>query len=231
MQCNNIQSNYYNLRIRKIRSKRFKKIIFSIVLLSFIILSLVFYYIHSIVNPIIYSYSKIEVDRLVSVSGNDAISQISSENLYNDFIKIEYSSDGYINSIKADIEKINRVSNILAQRMQSNLDNNTKLGIKIPIGTLSGISLLMGKGEKINFSINPIGSSICNFHTSFTSAGINQTSHKIYVSILSNVSLILPFKSEVVASKVDYLISECLIVGKVPNTYLNITDLQKLNSL
>ena len=32
-------------------------------------------------------------------------------------------------------------------------------------------------------------------------------------------------------NKLDYLISESWIVGKVPNTYLNITDLQKLNSL
>ena len=231
MNCNNIQSKYYNLKIKQYKTKRFKKILLLLFIIFMLILSLIIYYITSTINPIIYSYSKIEIDRLAAVSGNDAISQISSENLYNDFINIEYSSEGNINAIKANIEKINKVSNILAQRMQYNLNEKKELGIEIPVGTLSGISFLTGRGSKVHFSINPIGSVICNFYTSFTSAGINQTSHKIYVSIQSNISLILPFKNEIFQSKVDYLISECLIVGNVPNTYLNITDLQKLNSL
>ena len=115
-------------------------------------------------------------------------------------------------------------------RLKQKLNENTQIGIKIPIGSLSGIGFLSGRGNNVNFAINPIGSVVCNFYTSFTSAGINQTSHKIFVSLQSNISLILPFKNEILQNKLDYLISESLIVGKIPNTYLNITDLQKLNS-
>lgn len=231
MEYNDIHCNYYKLKIKKCRSKRFKRILFLVICLFVLILSLCLYYLNHVVNPVIYSYGKIEIDRLFSTCGNDAISQVSGENIYNDFIEIKYDKDGSITTIKANIEKINKVSNILAQRMQFKLNENSEIGIKIPIGTLSGIGFLTGRGHKINFAFNPIGSVVCNFYTSFTSAGINQTSHKIFVSLQSKISLILPFKSEIFQNKLDYLISESLIVGKVPNTYLNITDLKKLNSL
>ena len=158
----------------------------------------------------------------MSVACNQAISEASIVNNYYDLVTVEYDSNNTISMVRANTEMINKISNILAQTTQEIIKKNCEIGLKIPIGTLSGIGFFSGKGFKINFNISPIGSVICHFYTTFTSAGINQTNHKIFVNIESNCSIILPFKTCVVNTKADYLLTECVIVGSVPTTYLNI---------
>lgn len=175
------------------------------------------------------SYGEQHVSRIMSLSCNDAISQVSEHVLYDKLITIGHNEDGSISYIKANTENINKVSNLLAHSTQANLDAYAKFGYSIPMGTLSGIGFLSGKGSGVNFAINPIGGVICKFNSSFSQAGINQTSHKILVTIGTEISLILPFQSKVLVRSAEFLISECIIVGKIPPTYLNISKLQDLS--
>lgn len=179
-----------------------------------------------IVNPIATSYGEAEVKRMLVKSSNNAILNISTIK-YDDIITINYSEDG-ISSIVANTATINTIANSLAIETQKEIELNSSLGIKIPIGTLSGVTFLTGKGHKISFAVNPLGNVTCSFYTTFTDAGINQTSHKIYVIISSEATLIMPFASKDISSSIEYLISECLIIGKVPSTYVNISSLSDL---
>lgn len=223
--CN---SYYIKLRAKKCKRKAFRKrlilILIGIVLISYAVI----YYFSRVVDPVILSYGEQNVSRIVSLSCNDAISQASSQISYDDLITISYNTDGSISYIKADAENINKISNMLAHLTQNCLDNYSKFGYQIPLGTLSGIGILSGKGSLINFSINPIGSVICKFNTSFSQAGINQTLHKICVCIESDISLILPFQTKVIKKSAEFLLSECVIVGKIPSTYFNISNLETL---
>ena len=182
-----------------------------------------------IINPIILSYGEIESKRLVSLSCNEAIFDLSASISYDQLITINYSDDNSISMIKANAEQINKIGNILAKNTQNLIDKNGKLGFKIPIGTLTGIGFLINRGFKINFRITPIGSVLCHFYSTFISAGINQTCHKIYVNIETECSLILPFKTNNFLIKADYLLTECIIVGKVPNIYLGTNLINNLN--
>lgn len=160
-------------------------------------------------------------------ASNNAISKINTFS-YDNLIHINYDSNNSISSIIADSQAINNIANTLAIDTQKQINDLSSLGITIPIGTFSGISFLIGKGSDVNLSVNPIGSVKCEFYTSFTSAGINQTLHKIYVAIESQASLILPFQMQKIKNLTSYLISECVIIGEVPSTYLNITSLKDL---
>lgn len=222
------KSSYVKLQISRCKRKTFKRRLVIILVVICLIFYAVFSYFSKVINPIILSYGEQHVSRIVSLSSNDAISQISSQMVYDDLITIGYNPDGLISYIKANTEIINRISNMLAQTTQQNLDFNSKFGYNIPIGTLSGIGLLSGKGNSINFAINPIGSVICTFSSSFIQAGINQTLHKIYVTIECEVSLVLPFQTKFLTKSTEFLISECIIVGKIPSTYLNISSLENL---
>lgn len=228
MSCEDIQSTYVNTHFKLAKKKKFKRKLFFLFLLIFFIVFLIFLYFNKVANPIIFSYAKSQVDNLISQASNKTISNNISSIDYNKLITITYSSTNEVSSITANSEIINELGNNLANQTQNEINNLSSLGIKIPIGTFSGIPFLIGKGGNISISLNPIGSVIYRFYTSFTSAGINQTSHKIYLSLESQTSLNLPFKMEIINKKVDFLISECLIVGKVPSFYVNITSLEDL---
>ncbi|MBQ3047463.1 MAG: hypothetical protein IJD48_00410, partial [Clostridia bacterium] len=207
----NNQCCYLYKRIKKYSSKRTKKKIFIILVCVFLFCFSICVYLSRVVNPILYSYSYAEISKIAAISSNDAIASITKETSYDNFAKIEYLTDGYVSSIKVDIDKLNKVGNLLAKTNQNNLNSYIEKNIKIPIGTLSGIGFLSGKGNKVTISTSLIGNVKSDFYTEFKSVGINQTIHKIYVTLISKISIILPFKNEVVENKLNYLISECVI--------------------
>ena len=201
------------------RKKRLKKRIFFILSLVLIFLFCFGIYLKKVARPIILMAGREEVRSLVVSSCNNAILNISTIS-YDDIVSINYKN-GKIQSIVADTSKINAIANALAIETQKELALSSDYTFSVPLGTLSGISFLSGKGSKVSFSISPIGYVKCKYHTSFESAGINQTSHKIFVTICATASLILPFYSENIQIETDYLICECVIVGEVPSVYLN----------
>ena len=93
-------------------------------------------------------------------------------------------------------------------------------GVSVPLGAFTGLPFLAGVGPQISIKMLPIGVMSLAFDNLFTSVGINQTNHSIYVKLSASVSLVLPAYKASVDSETNVLISQCVIVGKVPNTYL-----------
>ncbi|MBR2333972.1 MAG: sporulation protein YunB [Clostridia bacterium] len=66
----------------------------------------------------------------------------------------------------------------------------------------------------------PIGTANCDFVSSFVSAGINQTVHRIYIDVYADINVITPIADPTISVKAEVLVCENLIVGKIPDTYL-----------
>lgn len=172
------------------------------------------------------SYASGEIEKMLVKSSNNAVLSLSTVK-YDDLIDTTYK-DGEIVSITANSSVINNLANALAIETQRELDLQSTTNLKIPVGTVSGIAFLTGKGFNVTFDVQPIGNVTCSFSTSFTSSGINQTIHKIFVLVNSSAMVVLPFNSQKVSKTIEYLVAECLIVGKVPQTYINVTSLGEL---
>ena len=94
-------------------------------------------------------------------------------------------------------------------------------GLKINIGTFSGIPFFIGRGPAITLKLVPIGAVSSNFVSNFDSVGINMTKHTLYLYINVHVSIVLPIKSYEIYSTNQVMLAESIIVGKVPEVYLN----------
>ena len=55
----------------------------------------------------------------------------------------------------------------------------------------------------------------------FTSVGINQTLHRIYLNLTCTVDILTPFESIGKSITSQVLLTETVIVGTVPDTYYN----------
>ena len=71
----------------------------------------------------------------------------------------------------------------------------------------------------------------CDFVSIFQSAGINQTLHKIYIDVYADVSIVTPIDQPTIQVKAEVLVCENLIVGKIPQNYLNLYDSSSLLNL
>lgn len=152
---------------------------------------------------------------------NEAVClSISNDCNYADFVTIEKNADNDITMISANSNVVNTLARNTAALSQSKINALASFDVNIPIGTLSGIPLLSEKGPKVNIIVTPVGTVNCTFTSTFETAGINQTLHRIYLNVESVVDLIIPAARTEVTTVTPILLCESVIIGKVPQTFL-----------
>ena len=216
-------------RSHKLTLKR--KFLILFILLLIVMLG-VFVFFNVYVNPIIITISQAKIKSMTTKAVNSAVQTvINNTDVYDELIDIMSDADGNITMFQVKSIQINKLSKDISRTAQQNLELASSEGVAIPLGTLSGISVLVGLGPNINFYVSPIGSIQSSFSSEFTSAGINQTNHRIYLTLDTSVSLVLPTSTKTVNTKSHILICESIIIGKVPDTYLNSSSLDEMLNL
>ena len=202
-----------------------------IAVLLLILIGLVLY-INLVVNPIILQTSEAKVHALTQKAVGSAIYEIvSEEDVYDSLITINKDKEENITMITANSVQINLLARKLSRLAQSNLDTIGHQGIDIPIGTFSGLPILTGRGPAVSISITPIGAMSTKFQSEFKAAGVNQTLHKIYVNLSANVSVVLPTANQKITTNTQVLVCESIIVGRVPDAFLNSDSLDEMMNL
>ena len=85
--------------------------------------------------------------------------------------------------------------------------------------------MLSGRGPGVKIRISSIGNIETDLESEFTSEGINQTLHRIYVDVSCNVKVLTPFKDIERNITNRVLLAENVIVGNIPDTYYNLEGL------
>ncbi len=173
------------------------------------------------VTRVLVSISEATMRASTTVAVNDAVYYTLSDELrYEDLVTVERDSAGEIVSVSANALKINKIARDTASISQSNLKSLSLNGIPIPLGALTGIEAFAGLGPQIPFRIIPVSSVSCDFSSEFESVGINQTKHSIYLHVIADISIVMPSRTENFAVTTEILVGEFVIVGSVPETYL-----------
>ena len=160
---------------------------------------------------------------LVTVEINNAISDIMAEQDYSGdyFVSFEKDAAGDVTAISSNMARINALSAKILHRVVGATENRT-IEIGIPAGNLTGISLLMGRGPNIPVQIIVLTSSRVEFNNSIVTAGINQTKHQINLEVIVDIDILVPGGTESSQVMTEILIADTIVVGQVPDTYLNV---------
>ena len=87
------------------------------------------------------------------------------------------------------------------------------------------MKLLAGIGPKIKITISSIGNVKTDLKSEFSSKGINQTLHRVYLQVDCEVNILTPFNKISKRITNQILIAENVIVGNIPDTYYNLEGL------
>ncbi len=203
-----------------------------IVCVLLIIVVSIFVYLNNVVNPVIIELSTAQTRSLSQKAVEEAVYQtINSGFVYDELITINRNDNGDVMYISSNSLQINLLARELVKNAQLRLEAMGEKGIDIPIGTFTGMPIFVGRGPEINIKLLPIGSIACRFSSEFINAGINQTNHKIYLTVTTNVSVILPTANQTVQTTTQIMIAESIIVGKIPDTYLNSSSIDDMLNL
>jgi len=206
---------------KKQKQKRRKRRIIGIFLCIVLLAVLLFVHFQRNVTRVLISISEATMRASTTIAVNDAVYYtLSDEIRYEDLVSVTRNDAGDIVGVSANALKINKIARDTASISQSNLKNLSLNGIPIPLGALTGIEAFAGLGPSIHFRIIPVSSVSCDFSSTFESVGINQTKHSIYLNVVADISIVMPSKTENFAVTTDILVGEWVIVGTVPDTYL-----------
>ena len=137
------------------------------------------------------------------------------------FMTLEKNADGQVVAASSNMAHINALSTEILDKVIKSTDSGA-LTVKIPLGNLTGMSLLMGRGPDVPVKIIYLTSSRVDFKNEISSAGINQTKDQLNLEITVDVDILVPWRT--VSSQVvtEVMIADTVIVGQVPDTHVNV---------
>ena len=172
-------------------------------------------------TPILVAEAKAIGEQYAIKAINDGVSLATfNKTEYLDLIDIVSNDNGEVMYLKARTPALNNLALEAVGATQKYLDELDKQSIYINVGSLSGMDWFSGLGPEMEFQIKPIGTVNAKYISEFENAGINQTRHSIKLVMRCNIAVILPSGSTEMTVEVVNVMSEAIIVGTVPNTYL-----------
>ncbi len=141
---------------------------------------------------------------------------------YDELIQIGYDETGNISYVSSDMVKLNRFKSQIAADIQTGFDTYDFGTIALPVGTVIGGSMLVGRGPSLRFRVDMSCNVECTFQNVFDDAGINQTRHQILLEVKATTFAIARFCKTSSQVSTNFVIAETVIVGGVPEYYTNV---------
>lgn len=185
----------------------------------FIIVGLIFFEIRA--KPVIIEVAVAQSENIASSIIESAINSVLYENgiTYSSLVDIEKDDSGRVATVKADTIKMNMLKSEIGAEISNDILETDSREISIPLGTILGISALSGKGPKIKTTVTLASNVTSTIKNTFTSAGINQTLHEIFVNVNATIYVIMPKNSATAEVNSNYCIAQTVIIGTVPETF------------
>lgn len=163
---------------------------------------------------------------------NRAVRDCVGEGLdYGSLVETTMDPEGRVTLLRTRAGAMNRLASETALKAEQELNGLENQNVYIPLGSALGIKFLAGAGPHIRTRIIPIGAVSTGFESTFESAGINQTRHKIFLTLRATVSLILPNGSQRVEVNNTFPLAESIIVGQVPDSFVDVNNQEDMLNL
>ena len=180
-------------------------------------LLLIIFHIKTNVNPVLIVLFEEQVKTLANIAVNNACDSVVSSYDLNLMINYKYNANGKLEVINVNSALANKISKEIMLKSEYNISDLGKNGVSVPIGALSGITYLSGKGPILKVNACPSGSIGVYFNSDFQSVGINHTKHSIYLVGNSSISIVVPGLNHSIRTSTTVLLCENLIIGEVPD--------------
>jgi sporulation protein YunB len=177
------------------------------------------------IKPIIYTIASQKAHLEVIKIINEAIDDQMGQGIgYQQLVNVVTNENGTVSYIQPDTIKITRLTTAIGKDIEVRINNLEEQGIDFPIGLMTGYILLADKGPNFHIDIKPTGDVSVDITDEFVEAGINQTKHRVILNVTTELGILIPFSADLVKVSNSLPLAENIIVGPIPETYLNFND-------
>lgn len=176
------------------------------------------------VGPLVQELAKAIVSNKASSIINEAVeAQLRSDDIdYDSIIYLEKDYNGAVTALKTNINEINRLKTEILSVIDTMLLELDVNEVGLPLGSLILPEFFSGTGPTLPVKVLSVSTSDADFHNEFAEAGINQTSHRIYMEVRITMTILTPVGTEAVTASSTVVVAETVIVGTVPGSYVDV---------
>ncbi len=173
-------------------------------------------------RAVIQELAETQVKNATSDLTNDAIAKQMADGIiqYDRIVYFEKDLDGRITALKTNMTEVNRLKTDILNIINDEILALDTSDIGIPLGSFFLPEFLSGKGPAIPVHILSIRNSDAVFSSDFSQAGINQVLHQLNMIVNVDVAILVLGQTSSFAVNSEVVIAETVIVGDVPNTFL-----------
>lgn len=174
--------------------------------------------------PVYQAFADAKISASVTEELNKTIAgKLTDEVTYGDLITLERDVNGKVTSMTTNISAVNKLKSEIVAMTADYVASLNPDSFSIPVGSLTGVAYFSGRGFQIPVKALTAGTVTAEFKQQFTSAGINQTRHQLLIDVSVPVQVFLSGMIWTDTVHADVLVAETVIVGNVPDTYLQIS--------
>lgn len=198
------------------------RMLFRRIMILFCIILVAFLLFRSRYNAVIRELAKTQVTNATSDLINDAVAkQIALGDIaYDRIVYFEKDLNGRITALKTNIGEVNKLKTDTLNVINDEILAMDTSHIGIPLGSLILPEFLSGRGPQIPVEVLTIRNSDADFTSLFSHAGINQTLHQLHMTVWVDVSVLVLGSTVSFSVEADVVVAETIIVGDVPDTFL-----------
>lgn len=165
-----------------------------------------------------------ELEIIAQSSMDDAVTDVLSGFVedFDDLVMADSAENEKVTSLRTDSIKINMLKAEISAAITEKIKESRVVTVSVPVGAFTGVVLLSSIGPDLPVNLNMGGSCTTTIESEFTSAGINQTVHHIYLYVEADVSLTSPIIAYETTVKSRYELCQTVIVGNTPDMYADL---------
>ena len=174
-----------------------------------------------VLRPVILAMATAQVNTATVAAVNAALGQTLTGTVsYQQLMDVHYNAAGLPVLIQPDTVEINALDARAAVAVVAAVREVEAEHFSIPVGQVLGIQLLAALGPRIGVTVWPVGQVSVTLRDRFTSAGINQVEHTIYVHTEVHMRVAVPLLSTDIPVEVDNPLVSVYLMGPVPSSWV-----------
>ena len=139
---------------------------------------------------------------------------------WSDLVQLVKDGEGQITAAVTDVGRVNELQAALSGDVIAALTAPNTADLGVPLGNLLPSPFFSGLGPKVPIRILSVSEVEVKLMSRFTSAGINQTLHRLLLTLSARVRVLIPTGTVTAIVSADVTAAETLIVGRVPASYM-----------
>ncbi|MBW7456367.1 sporulation protein YunB [Paenibacillus sepulcri] len=191
-----------------------------IMLIVFLFIFQLFIFVERNLQGPLMTVAKVRVKQVATQAINKAITdQVASQGDVEKLIEWKTNNSGKISGFMLNYAEHMRITSQTADRVQGMLNEIKHIPEKIPVGQALGSAIIASYGPRVPVKFEPAGAVKVDLETRQQDAGINMILVEVYMRIVAEVSIIIPFDTQPELVETEIPISYLLVVGDVPMYY------------